>query len=485
MRAHPVQFIKDIFWYSGGNIFGRVVTLFLLPLTTAFLSPNDYGIIGILLLLSTMVTSFMSLGFQTAVGRVYAMGSTEKEREGIIWTAFLALLINNICWILAGFFIAPYISQLLFKSSNESSLVTLALIAAAIAAPKSAFEYYLRAIQKSKLVFLLNIADVIISIATMIYMVVYLENGPKGYMEATILAQSLSLLMLVIVVAPNLHFSFLPHYLKELLKIGAPCIYGYWGYFVLHAASRMVLQLFSTEQEVGFYFLGSNIGKIIELPLIGFSSAWTPYFHSYLRNQEDAPAAFSKMMTSYLVGMSCLIVPVFCLAKPVVYFFVQRPFHEIWDVVGLSAASIALWGVYTITYPALIFNKKTGWQAAMELTAGGLCIILNILLVIPFGKMGAAWATLFSFFALCLMSGWMNSKFLHVTYEYGRIGKIILGTICASALSFLPLPLNVYVCLMIVSILAYLFYVWNAILSAQEKSMLYTLWKKQPLKESA
>ncbi len=473
-----LKFFKDILLYSGGSFIGRIVTLFLLPLTTSYLTPWDYGVIGILTLVPTFANGLFSAGFHTSLGRVYSSGKTKVEKEGIIWTAFCTLVFNNFVLTSLALFFAKPISSILLGNASLSHLIVLTFLGIGICTVRMAFEYYLRASQQAKKVFFLNLADVTVSISSMIFMVVYLQRGVAGYMEAIILTHSFNLILMMLVVCPTLSFSIQWNYGKELIKIGLPCIYGYWGYCMLQGISRYILQLFSTESEVGLYFLGSNIGRVIELPLWGFMSAWVPLFNSYLNKQEEAPQVFSKVMTYYLFGLSGCVAALFCLAKPVVHAFVQPPFYDIWTVVGLTAAAQGLWGVYAITYPPLIFHKKTGVQSCLELGAGVCCIGLNIPLILIGGKMGAAFATFLGFLGLVTASLWINQRLIWIPYEKKRIGKIGIALTITGCLSFIPFSNAIlYNGSMILVLAAFYSYCWYGILSKSERDSLLDLLK--------
>lgn len=432
------RFFKDILLYSGGSFAGRIATLFLLPLTTSYLTPGDYGIIGVLTLLPIFMNSLFSLGFHTSLGRVYATGKDRSEKEGIIWTAFLALILNNLLLTAAAFIFAKPITIFLLESANQSSLIKVTFAGIGICSVRMCFEYHLRASNQSAIVFVLNLADAFFSISVMLYEVVFLRKGAAGYMEAFAIAQSLNLAIILLFVAPKLQFSIQWEKLKDLLKIGLPCIYGYWGYCILQGASRYLLPHYSTEEEAGLYFLGSNLGRIIELPLWGFMSAWVPFFNSYIERREEAPQAFSKIMSYYLLGMSFLLAPLFCFAKGVVQVFVQPAFHEAWKVVGLSGMAQALWGAYAITYPPLIFSKKTGIQACLELSAAAVCVLANIYLIPLFQGEGAALATFIGFAALIFMSVCYNNKLMKIHYENLKILKLAAGLGFCAIVSFFP-----------------------------------------------
>src|SRR5262249_1669030 len=145
-------------------------------------------------------------------------------------------------------------------------LVNITFVGVGVCTVRMAFEYYLRATGQAKKVFCLNILDVFFSISTMLIAVVTLKRGAQAYMEAFALSQSIKLIIMLLVVVPRLHFSVHWQHMRELIFIGMPCITGYWGYCILQGISRYILQWMSTEAEVGLYFLGSNLGRVIELP---------------------------------------------------------------------------------------------------------------------------------------------------------------------------------------------------------------------------
>ncbi len=486
MQLSMFKLLKDILLYSGGSFIGRIATFLLLPLTTSFLTPWDYGIIGILTLVPSFVNGLFSLGFHTSLGRVFSNEHDPAKKEGVIWTAFVALIVNNLFWTALAVAFAKPLSWILLGSAQHHYMTAVTFTGVGICTVRLGFEYYLRASGQSKKVFCLSMLDVTCSISIMLLAVVYLRRGAQGYMEAFALAQTMNLVFMLLLVAPKLHFSIQWQHMRELIHIGLPCIWGFWGYCILQGASRYVLQMSVSEAEAGFYFLGSNLGRVIELPLWGFLSAWVPLFNSYLHKQEEAPAVFSKIMTYYVLGMSCFATAFFCFARPVAYHLLQPPFYNVWTVVGLSAVAQALWGVYGITYPALIFHKKTGLQSCLELSAGALCILLNCLLASYFFKEGAAAATALGFLGLVLTSVYFNQKLMYVPYELHRLLKIVASLAAVATLSFLPIESQlVYTSLMGFTLPAYLAFAWYGILTAEEKiNIRETIQKKWVTKPS-
>ena len=109
-------------------------------------------------------------------------------------------------------------------------------------------------------------------------MYLFAARGPRVPRSCLPLSQTIYFCIVFLLLAPKLQFTVQKKYLKELIIVGFPCIYGYFGYCILQGASRYVLQSTSSESEVGLYFLGANIGKVIELPLWGFTQRLGAHF---------------------------------------------------------------------------------------------------------------------------------------------------------------------------------------------------------------
>jgi O-antigen/teichoic acid export membrane protein len=465
------SFLKNMLLYTGGPLIGRILTLILLPFMTKHLTPADYGIIAILNLIPLCLTSVLSLGFQTSLGKIYAQAGSPKAKEGVICSAFAALLANNGVWILFCLAARAEICLLLFGSPANSALVVLSLISAAVSAVRFPFEYYLRAAEGSKSAFCLRLLEIGVSLSAVCMLVIFYKRGAQGYMEAALISQACNLGAVLCVLGGQLHLSLDKKAVKELIWVGLPCIYGYFGYCILQGAGRYLLQLFATESEVGLFFLGSNMGRLIELPLWGFMSAWVPFFHEKLaRSEAQAAPLFSKIMSYYLLGMSCFCAALFCSARPLLYWLLQPPFQDVWRFVGVAAVSQALWGAYAITSPALIHYRKTALQALLELGAGGVCIAASAALVPLYAGGGAALATLCAFIWLIFMSIRINQRVLYTPYEWQRIGKIAAGLSCVAALSFLPIEeTQVYSLFMLVALGLFFWFCWSSILTEEER----------------
>lgn len=473
MKAHLTRLFKGTFIYSSGQLLVRVITFFLLPLTTSYLKPEDYGIIGTLAIIGQLFNGIFTLGFGVALGRCYWDTEDIPTRHKLIWTAFAALLFNVLLITGLAYCFRSEISWIAIGTDNYSDLVMMTFISIGLSSALLPFSTYFRMEEKAVLVVTLSLIEIITSLGLTIYFVMFANRGAAGVIEAGLIAQVVSFVLMLSIGTYYVKPGFQWKSISEMLHIGYPYIFGLFGYFLLQCSSRYILQLFFGMDEVGLFFMGSNFAAVITLAVTGFISAWPPFFTSFLNKQEEAIKVFGRVLSYYVMAMSGIVLLFFVLARPIVFLMVQPQYHNVWTVVGTLAAAQALWGVYSISAAGLIFYKKSGWQMMMETGAGLLSIGLNFALIPLLDKEGAALATLLSFLALALVSLRVNYSLLPVQYEKERILKTVSALTVGALITFLPIDNNlVYNGFMVFTFVGFCTYLWKNCLSSSEKSMI-------------
>jgi O-antigen/teichoic acid export membrane protein len=470
MKAQLLRLLKGTFIYGGGSIISRVIAFLLLPLTTAYLLPEDYGIIGTLAMAPQIFSGLFTLGFGVSLSRCYWSEKEEGDRPGMIWVSFIAIFANIVFWVLLGACFSKSISTLLLGSNQYAYLVFLTLVSLGLNAATLPFLTYLKLQERAKLVAGLTVLETTISIGSMIFFVVFLNRHAQGFIEAGVIGQIVNFLCFFGIGLFELRLAFKWNYLRELLVIGYPYMFGLIGYFLMQCSSRYILQLHSNLDDVGLFFLGLSLARPIDFVVGGFISAWPPFFTSFMHKQEEGARLFSKILSYYVIAISCLLALFFALAKPVVLTMVHPRYNEVWRVVGILATALALWGVYSISATGFIFYKKSLWQMLTEIGAGLFSIVSCFLLIPIFQKEGAAIAMLLSFLALAVASFLLNLRLFPIQYETKRLFKVTGGLLMVAIVSFLPIePLSVYCGWMMMTTLVFFLYIWFFCLASEEK----------------
>lgn len=468
------RLFKGTFIYGLGQILSRVVTFFLLPLYTAYLTPEDYGVFGSLAIIGMMMNGLFTLGFGGSLGRKYWTLTDEQERGALIWTSFAVLIINVSFWNTLAFIFSKTLSIALFNVPDYHTYVFLTFFGTSLSASIYPLLTYFRIKEKAVLAISIYMNEVLLAVLGTVYFVVVREKGVEGLVLAGVIAQCCSFMLTLGLAIRMIPRGFHLKYLPELFEVGYPFIFGLFGYFLLQSSSRYLLHWFVDLNAVGLFCIGIYFSRPIEMAVSSFITAWPPFFTSYLHRQEEAKILFGKVFSYYLMGMSVLIVPLFTLAKGITYTMLHPSFYETWNIIGILGLAQSLWGAYIISAAPFLFFKKSLWQVTIELAAGGVCIGANLLLIPLFGKEGAALSTLIGFFAVLGLSLIISRRLLPIQYEKMRIAKILAGFVTVVALSFIPLELGINSMAFMGALTGlYYLYLWSAGLTAEEKQVLW------------
>ena len=99
--------------YGGGRMLQKFLTALMLPLFTAFLTKSDYGIVGMVVTVTTFLDVFVTMGFDVAFTRFYFDDKNPKHRSDVITHVFYVKFLYPA--VLLGLLMAfmPWISSLL------------------------------------------------------------------------------------------------------------------------------------------------------------------------------------------------------------------------------------------------------------------------------------------------------------------------------------------------------------------------------------
>src|SRR5579863_259236 len=81
-------FVSHAATYAIGNIARRFVGFAMLPIYTRFLTPADYGVIGLLTFALALLEPLLGARLGWAIPKFYFDASDDRGRRSVIWGAF-------------------------------------------------------------------------------------------------------------------------------------------------------------------------------------------------------------------------------------------------------------------------------------------------------------------------------------------------------------------------------------------------------------
>jgi len=106
----------------------------------------------------------------------------------------------------------------------------------------------------------------------------------------------------------------------------------------------------------------------------------------------------------------------------------DKEYWASYSVIPIIVFTYALWSLRKSINVAILLKRKTSAEAIIFFVGAVLNIGLNFLLVPRYGMMGAAVATIITYFVLMVILFIYNKKLMDIKYEWSRIVKITIVT---------------------------------------------------------
>ncbi len=116
MFAKAAGLFKNLAIYGLGDAATSAISFLLLPIYVRYLSPEDYGVIALLLTVEVAAKILFRWGVDASFMRFYYECRDERDKQRLASTLFLALLAVNGALTAAALIAAPWLGQRLFDT---------------------------------------------------------------------------------------------------------------------------------------------------------------------------------------------------------------------------------------------------------------------------------------------------------------------------------------------------------------------------------
>jgi O-antigen/teichoic acid export membrane protein len=415
--------------YGIGNSGSQIVGFILLPLYSRYLTPADYGVLALVGMFGQVLFTFTNMGQSPALFRRYFVHDDPEGRETVISTSLWLILTVSFPIGLLALILSKPLTTLLTGSPEYTVWVMLGIGVVMFKTLLRLPLVTLRAREESRRFALCSFAQTVISLVLAIFFVVGLLLGGRGVLLSQLLAQIVLCLYLIPYTLRGLSFKFSRHDAGDMLGYGVYLIPTALCSFVIQLSDRYFLKHYGSLHDVGLYSLVYRLGEFLTFPMEAFELAWPQFLFSNQKNPA-APALYARTFTYFLTFMGFLCLGVSLFSKEVIELAVAPAFHEAYRVVPWIAAALFFKSLNYAGNVGISLHRKVKYRPLILAVAAVVNISLNFLLIPTYGMMGAAIATLVSYFVQGVLRLIVSHHLYPVPYEYARLGRsalIILG----------------------------------------------------------
>ncbi|MFG0605973.1 exopolysaccharide biosynthesis flippase VpsE [Vibrio mimicus] len=416
--------IASLLKYAPVQVFSALSVFVLIAIQTRFLSPQNYGVLAVAMVILELVRAFSTQWLNTSMLRLYPAYSAQEQQELVQSISLTALLGSLIGFLVIA--VALYAYQQLSGS--------LLLVLCALLFVKSLFQYQLELSRLTERLSVYRQATLLQSVASVVISLLLLFFSAT--MESALLALTLSYGIGALVLGspsqPKWHVSML----KRLFAYGVPIMLA-GGISVLGGrVDRLFIAHFSGMNETGIYAAQANL--LMGVLGLVFMVISVPLYPNLAKCTEDRPMLLRQHQT-YLHLLLTLTIPallgVGLLQEEIITLFLGQQY--------LSGSTALFWvlalAIFLINFKGhyldhglqfLLQTRQLLWVSVVGLLAS---LMLLPVMLNQFGMMGAA-LTLLLVSSLVAVLSFISSW--RAGYRYGMGSDGVKALISALVMGF-------------------------------------------------
>lgn len=394
------------------NMISMIIGVVMIPIIASIISPEDIGI----------ATTFLSTRNTLVIVAVLAVHAymnkamleyAEDKKNYIFNIVMFAALCIAVLFIIA----VPFKNSLMAIFSLDEFLFYWLFFSMFSYAVYVIASYYAIFHNKHILVFLMTISVGPVSQFLSVFLAFVLEKKYIGRVIGLDAVYSIVTVCLIIWLIFFVKKQIKPQYVIGTLKFTVPIIPHLLAQMVLTQCDLLMISFFCGEGKTGVYSMGHTIGFLAFTVMAQIMSAWSPWvFRRWECKQHEIVFRYtSKIMllgTYISVGLLTVSPELIHIFLPIDYepcVYIVPPL-----VVGMFFQFINLF-IYDVEY----YAKKSAYIAVASVIAAASNLVLNYLLIPPFGYLAAGYTTVFSYLLLVIFNYIFSIK-LDISKRYNN-----------------------------------------------------------------
>lgn len=425
---------KTLFKNTGiiaiGQMSTKVINFFLLPLYTALLSTQEYGVVDLLSTYCSVIIVIVGLQMNEAVFRFLVTCREDKKKiedyaSTILITVFgVCLAYGCLFSVIYRYINVEYKWYLLVYTIAAIGLQTVSGIA--------------RGLGKNADYATGNFISAATSLILNVFFIAVLRWGIWSMLAAYIIGPIVGILFLLVrtKILKYVHLrSWNRECLKTVLNYALPLIPNELSWSVIHASDRIVVSTFMSVAVNGLIAVAAKFSAIYTTLFSIFNTSWTEQVVLHYKD-EGGPAYISHMFDQMVTFFACVAIGIISCMPFCFRLLVNEQFNDAYELVPFYLIAVFFNAVIGLISAIYLVKNETKQVAVSTTVAAIINIVVDVLLI---GIIGAYAAPISSIAGYATISFWrlydVNKRHCKITMSRWKVGALI-GLLSASLFGF-------------------------------------------------
>ena len=477
---------KQTFVYGLATVIPKMLSFLLVRLHTdksVLENVSDYGDVSLIFAYFVLFNVLLTYGMETAFFRFF---NSDENQKTVLSTSAISLILTSLTIIVFGYIFRQNISNLTNINTAYIELVLWILFFDSLVVIPFA---YLRALGKPIKYTAIKLTNVILNLGFNVLLLLwlkpwaerstfwatfYIPNFEVNYIFIANLVASVVTFLLLIPFYFRLNYSFKIGLWKQMLKYAFPVLIAGVAFSVNETFDRILLERLLPENlsktAIGTYSACYKLALFMTLFATAYRLGIEPFFFSQAGGR-GAKINYAKIMEFFVIlgALILLVVTVFVdLLKRIL--IPNESYWEAMAVVPILLLAYFFLGIYHNLSVWYKITDQTKFGAYISIVGALMTLIINVVFIPIYGYLASAFATLFAYFIMALVSYMLGQKHYAIPYNLKKIGVYISLSVLFSAVSFYYFRENYIIGLLLIITL-------TGVIWVKEKTMLKQLIK--------
>ncbi len=403
------RFFKNASIYTLSDILNKLIPFILLPVLTRYLTPEDYGIIAMFFVFTSVLSIVMTLETQTSIQVNYFKISRDRIKIYIANSLLIVALATSLTCIMILLF-HTQISMLLAIPTEwifVGVVVTLSQFITTI-------NLLLWQSEHNPLPLgIYQISQTIFNLSLTLILIISFGMGWEGRLIAISIASiGFGILSFIFLFKRDyLQFTINNSDIKDAMKFGIPLLPHAISSWFRTGVDRILITTLVSAAATGLYTVAFQIAFIIMILVKSFNKAYSPYLFEKLKDiKEKDKGIIVKYTYLYFIALLLLAGGLTLITPFLIDGFLGKNFLDSKKYIPWITFSFAFNGMYLMIVNYVLFTKKTASLSYVTISVSLFHVIISYLLISYNGILGAAQATTVTSFIVFLAVWRLSQK---------------------------------------------------------------------------
>ena len=427
------NFLTSSIIYIFGSMLTTGLSFITTPIFTRLMSPEDYGIVSVF---SIWVSVFSILvGLQTF--STFANVKVKWPEDKFFPYMSSVLSFSCLCFFLISGVMFVFRDTFSAWMDMSPLLLAMLLVQSFGVFAHNFYNSYLIQSKKAIQYLIISVCYSVLNTGLSLLLVYIMKN--ERYLGRiagnTVVAAAFGLVFLVYILVKGKKF-FYPKAWKYCLPLCIPIVLHNLSGLALGQSDRVMLQKMSGDLETGIYSFAYMIASILSVLWNASNNAWVPWYYEHTKRGETEK--INQVARKYIMLFSIGTCLIMLMSPEVMRIMGPREYWSAGRVISVVIYGIYFNYLYTFAVNYEFYRENTRWIAFGTTVTAVINIVLNYYMIRLWGGMGAAIATLISYFLLFLF----HNLIVHRMGGYNIHRKLCLIGIGITSFGFLTIQLT-------------------------------------------